>query len=200
MLQPAGLSGERLMLEANGGVNTHKGALFSIGLAVSAVAYLIYKARLCGNQAGTADILSLDSISSVISVIAQTFSRPDGTHGASVRSLHDVPTALDMAVGGYAPVFGSWRRISDPYRRLLLIMSELEDSNIYHRGGKNGADFIRKRSAELLSLNADGASAEVLTEALASFNVECVDRWLSPGGAADMLALSFFIDSLTEIK
>lgn len=200
MLQPAGLSGERLMLEATGGVNTHKGALFSIGLAVSAVAYLIYNARLCGNQAGIADILSPDSISSVISVIAQTFSRPDGTHGASVRNLHHVSTALDMAVGGYAPVFGSWRRISDPYRRLLLIMSELEDSNIYHRGGREGADFIRKRSAELLSLHADDASAEALTDALGRFNAECVGRWLSPGGAADMLALSFFIDIVTDSK
>ena len=198
VLKPVGLSGERLMLEATGGVNTHKGALFSIGLAVSAVAYLIYKARISGSPACGAEILSPDSISSVISDIAQTFSRPHGTHGASVRNLHDVPTALDMAVGGYAPVFGSWRRIADPSRRLLLIMSELEDSNIYHRGGKDGADFIRKRSAELLSLHAEDASSEALTEALARFNVECVSRWLSPGGAADMLALSLSIDSMAE--
>ena len=183
-LSRIGLEGEKSMLEATGGVNTHRGALFALGLTLSAATHLIYIDKP----------LTPASLSATIAEIAATFPRPEGTHGASVTKKFAIPTALDMARAGYADMFSRWMQEPDLYRRLLLIMSELPDSNLYHRGGVEGREFVSSEALRLLSAT---EYTDLLRE-LRALDSECIKRNLSPGGCADMLALSILCSSLTN--
>lgn len=187
-LGPLGLKWERMMLEATGGVNTHKGALFSLGLAVAATSWLAFNDKE----------LTPEAIGSVIATIAEGFTPTEGTHGADTRKRFGIMGALDYARGGYAELRSGWlpwlrSHKEEPFalhRLLLRIMATLYDSNLYFRGGAEGADFTRKE--------ADRLSNDFSEEGLRAFGLQMAARNLSPGGAADMLALTLFIDSITN--
>ena len=70
-------------------------------------------------------------------------------------------------------------------------MAHTEDSNLYHRGGVEGAAFVKARSAAILAAPVERriSLAQALDDAL-------ISRWLSPGGSADLLALALFLRSL----
>lgn len=199
VLQPIGKRGEAEMMKATGGVNTHRGALFSLGLIISAATWLLYKGRENVEEA----ISRLpETLPETVSRIASTFRRPLGTHGSQVAEEYGIPTAIDIAAGGFEDSFGDWRRVGNDHLRLLSIMAELDDSNVYHRGGREGSTFIKSRSRGILdrykgARNLDSAS---LIDDLRKFDREAIVRNLSPGGAADMLALTFFLDSLLGIR
>lgn len=176
-LQPIGMAGEEAMLKATGGVNTHKGALFSLGLAVAAVSHLLASGHAPGR----------DNLRETIRRIAATFKRAEGTHGAGVASKYGIPTALDYAREGYPEVFEALD-IENPHRALLMLMSRIEDSNIYYRCGADAAREVKGRSAAMLE--------NFRVEDLSEMNREFSARRISPGGAADMLALTFFLRSV----
>ncbi|MBR5714733.1 MAG: triphosphoribosyl-dephospho-CoA synthase, partial [Clostridia bacterium] len=74
---------------------------------------------------------------------------------------------------------------------LIGIMAELYDTNAYKRAGREGAEFVRSRAAEIaaMPLSARLAEAEV-------FDRELIERNINCGGAADMLAAAIFMDKL----
>lgn len=192
-LRAMGIEAEAAMLRATRGVNTHKGALFALGLTVAAAAY-------CYAQSTEGAITTTD-LRRRIQTLAAKLSPASGTHGDAVKRTHGVPGATEMAQSGYAALFDHWlpayRRLSptDSLRRhrlLLTIMAELDDTNIYHRGGAEAARYVKLLSRETL---------DDLTEAgLRSMGELLKARNLSPGGSADMLALTLLIDSLTEAE
>ncbi len=157
-------------LAATGGVNTHRGAIFALGLmAVSAL-----KKR-------------------EIAELSATLKQPEGTHGAAAG---EVKGALKMAQGGYRELFEEWLPLyrsleGDPYRMqktLLRIMSGLDDTCVIHRVGPAMADSIKLESRNLLK----DFSVERLQETAHRYNAGRV----SPGGSADMLALTVLADTL----
>jgi triphosphoribosyl-dephospho-CoA synthetase len=68
-------------------------------------------------------------------------------------------------------------------------MSQIDDTNIYHRRGEIIAEQVKKKAKEIF----DNFS----TEALCEMNRHFISENISPGGAADMLALTIFIDAIT---
>lgn len=180
LLAPCGIEAERRMLEATGGINTHRGALFSLGLTICAAAWLHHNRR---------DIRA--GLRPTIAAIAATYPEANGTHGRAVAERFGIPTALQTARDGYAPLFDEWLTEPDAYRRLLRIIASLPDSNLYYRGGREGAEYARMRCGALLRCGAD-------SDALRELDADFTSRNLSPGGAADMLALSFLADKLIK--
>ena len=178
LLQPIGLQAEKAMLAATGNVNTHRGALFSLGLCVCAATKLI-----------AANALSEDNLIKTISEIASTFPAATGTHGAEMARRYNIPTALESARDGYSRLIRELRLEPNMHRRLLAIMSSLIDSNIYYRGGKEAAEYVREAANRMLQNECEAAD-------MAELDRDLTARNLSPGGAADMLALSIFINNL----
>lgn len=185
-LREMGLKAEHAMFEATHGVNTHRGALFSLGLAVVGSSHLLF----CEHK------VSEKSLSEVIGRLTRAIEAPRDTHGANVVKKHAVGGALYNAQTGYRMLFDHWlpayRTHHSPLRLLLEIISELDDTNVWHRCGKDIALKTRAEAKELLHL-----PNEQLEEALARLNQQWTSARVSPGGAADMLALTLFIDSLT---
>ena len=182
-LQRLGIDAETEMLKATGGVNTHRGALFSMGLAVVAACQMLANDK---------------NWSEIIAAIAKQMPGGSQTHGASVKQTHNVAGALDMARNGYKELRNKWLdfyrdNIDDEYvnqKTLLLIMSELDDTNVIHRTGYEMAQQVKQEAAHLLE--------NFSIEGLEQMNARFIAENISPGGAADMLSLTIFLSALTK--
>lgn len=185
-LRQLGLEAEKAMLAATGGVNTHKGALFSMGLTIVAATHLLF------NQKS----INATDLQATITQLALRFEQPSGTHGHQVLAQNKVNGALASAQNGYQQLFSDWLPYysglnSDPQRlhkTLLLIMSMLDDTNVAYR---KGADEMKHVKDEARALLDDFSLAK-----LSQMNSDFTARNISPGGCADMLSLTFFVHSL----
>ena len=175
-LQQAGVRAEQAMFAATGGVNTHKGAIYSGALLLHAAGRL-----LSGEEEG--DLCELAAQT------AAAIPAPTGTHGAAVRA--QCGGIRTEAVSGYPTAQAVLRplRQSGPLDALLLSLSRLDDSTLWHRGGAEGAQLVRSRAADILA--APASEREARTRRL---DAELIERNLSPGGSADLLAMAFFLE------
>ena len=175
-LQQAGIRAEQAMFAATGGVNTHKGAIYSGALLLHAAGRL-----LSGEEEG--DLCELAAQT------AAAIPAPTGTHGAAVRA--QCGGIRTEAVSGYPTAQAVLRQLrqSGPLDALLLSMSRLDDSTLWHRGGAEGAQLVRSRAADILA--APASEREARTRRL---DAELIERNLSPGGSADLLAMAFFLE------
>ena len=138
VIRDAGIEAEKAMLEATNGINTHKGALFSMGLAVVAAAYEEKKAAANkevrgkeerekerekeereDSQVSLENLAPLESLASPLSslqltikALAASFPDTSGTHGSKAKQLSNGTTtikgALDNAREGYEKLFAEW--------------------------------------------------------------------------------------------
>lgn len=192
-IKSIGVEAEKAMLKATGGVNTHKGALFCIGLAVAAASFLTCSEKAEGTYSLTEGAYSLKK---VISRVAEGIPSAEGTHGAAARKDFKVRGALENARLGYPELFDDWlpyyRSLEgDPHRchkTLLHIMTTLDDTNVLHRRGAEGLALVKTESAALLRNFSE--------EGLSSLNRKFIAENISPGGSADILSLTIFINSI----
>lgn len=191
-----GRDGERVMLEATGGINTHRGAIWALGLLVAAAAGYTTASlpealcRRAGSIASHPDRAAL----------------PMRTHGAQVCARYGVGGARAQAVAGFPhvrrlglPTLRAGRRRGLPERwalvdALLAIMSELDDTCLLHRGGPTALAVARAGATSVL--DAGGASTPAGRAALSRLDRELVARHASPGGSADLLAATLLLDRL----
>lgn len=181
-----GIEAEAAMLKATGGVNTHKGALFCIGLSVAAASFL----------ACSTGTVEADSFRELVSRTASRIPSAQSTHGAEAKRNFKVGGALENAREAYPELFTAWlpyyRSLEgDPYRchkTLLYIMTDLDDTNVLHRRGAEGLAHTKSEAARLLK--------DFSMSGLSSLNYDFIRENISPGGSADMLSLTMFIKSI----
>lgn len=171
-LQALGQQAETAMLAATGGVNTHKGALYSLALLLSALGR-------CLADGGDPFRRAADT--------AAALPPARGTHGSAVRAL--CGGVRQEAVGGFPTVRAMLPVLSrqGPLRALLWAMERTEDSTLVYRGGPEGLRYVQQQ-ARLLRDCPD----ETLPQALERLDEDLIRRNLSPGGSADLLALTLF--------
>lgn len=203
-----GIEAERAMFEATNGVNTYKGALFSMGLAVVAAA----------GKAWQAYSITPQTLSAAISKLAFAFPDTKGTHGSKAKQTAASETAtfkgaLDNAREGYPMLFNDWlpfyanlSKNGEPHAlhlTLLRIMCDLDDTNIVYRTSLAMMKQVKEESRSVLSRwseathgtpQADGGTN--LDTILGDMNRSFVQRNISPGGSADMLSLVVFINGV----
>ena len=95
---------------------------------------------------------------------------------------------MAIALGGYKQLFEDWlpfyRQEKDALKTLLRIMSTLDDTCVVKRVGYERAQEVKREAASLIP----GLTRDLCDRYAA--------EGISPGGAADMLALTIFIDSI----
>lgn len=204
-IRDIGIEAERAMLSATNGVNTHKGALFSMGLAVVAAAHEERKIaaneeQILKERNGGEDVLV--SLQTTIKALAASFPDTSGTHGSKAKLLSKGTTAikgaLDNAREGYEMLFAEWlpfyierRKERDAHtlhKTLLRIMCDLDDTNVIYRTDLATAEEVKQEARALL----DSFSKAALKD----MDRHYTTRNISPGGAADMLSLTIFIGSI----
>ena len=218
VIRDAGIEAEKAMLEATNGVNTHKGALFSMGLAVVAAAYEEKKAAANKEERGKErEEEYLSSLQLTIKALAASFPDTSGTHGSKAKQLSNGTTtikgALDNAREGYEKLFAEWlpfynerRKSHDAHalhKTLLRIMCDLDDTNVIYRTNVVTVEEVKQEARALLASFEEAYAAEdkekcASTELLALKDMDrrYTERNISPGGAADMLSLTVFIGSI----
>lgn len=203
-----GIEAERAMFEATNGVNTYKGALFSMGLAVVAAA----------GKAWQGCSITPQALSAAISKLAFAFPDTKGTHGSKAKQTAASETAtfkgaLDNAREGYPMLFNDWlpfyanlSKNGEPHAlhlTLLRIMCDLDDTNIVYRTSLAMMKQVKEESRSVLSRWSEATHGTPqddggtnLDTILGDMNRSFVQRNISPGGSADMLSLVVFINGV----
>lgn len=203
-----GIEAERAMFEATNGVNTYKGALFSMGLAVVAAA----------GKAWQGSSITPLALSAAISKLAFAFPDTKGTHGSKAKQTAASETAtfkgaLDNAREGYPMLFNDWlpfyanlSKNGEPHAlhlTLLRIMCDLDDTNIVYRTSLAMMKQVKEESRDVLSRWSEATHGTPQTDGdtnldtiLGDMNRSFVQRNISPGGSADMLSLVVFINGV----
>lgn len=205
-----GIEAEREMFKATGGVNTHKGALFSIGLAAVALAgesfCRITQAERCGTMAyNDVNSKQIQYLSNSIASLARLFPDTNGTHGSKAKANNILKGALDNAREGYTQLFKAWLpfyidRIAEGdnyalHKTLLRIMCDLDDTNIVYRTSMETMQEVKTEARQMLDASRNIVNFEA---ALQAMNTDYIHRNISPGGSADMLSLVVFLSCIVR--
>lgn len=189
-LKEAGLSAERAMFDATNGVNTHKGMIYSMGLLL----YGMGKSLSFGGDAvkHAAALAGTDADERLSRALACR-----DTNGAKALCDHGARGAVGEAADGFfhacycADRLIAHRHSDHPGALALLdVMIVLSDTNLLHRGGEAGLRYAQENALRIAMLPEDRR-----IEAMETFDRGMIERRLSPGGAADMLALGFLLDA-----
>jgi triphosphoribosyl-dephospho-CoA synthase len=211
-----GRAGEAAMMRATGGSNAHRGAIWIVGLLVAgatiahtagdcAIAHAHAIADTAAQIARFDDRLATPAGSSVASSIAPSVTP---SNGERVRQRYNVGGARREAQDGFPhvirvglPALHAARaqghdEASARVDALLAIMATLDDTCVLHRAGLAGREAAqagaqRVRDAGGIATRAGRAAFDALERALLALNA-------SPGGAADLLAATLFIDRLLQ--
>lgn len=201
-LKQMGLAAEERMMRATLGVNTHRGAIFNLGLLAAAAGSLVATDQPLQNNAIAECIKSSwgDEIRSHGAALPKT------SHGRLAASRYGVGGALHEASSGFPHVFNVGLpalqecrdRGTDKPRTavhcLFRLMESLPDTNLLYRGGDAGLRIAQRSAREFLaagSVHRPGWETHAIM-----IHRQFVSQNLSPGGSADLLAATLFVGHL----
>lgn len=193
-LRVIGIKAERAMFAATSGVNTHRGAIFGLGLLCAAAGTGLGMSlgravvRLWGEDVASGPVL-LHSHGS-------TARRRFGAGGARQQAACGFPGVYEIGLPALrrgrknAPSDAEAARVE----ACFALIATLEDTNLLHRGGLAGLRFAQAATRRFL--DDGGVGAPHWRERARRVHERFVARRLSPGGAADLLAMTLFVDAL----
>ncbi|WP_373890112.1 triphosphoribosyl-dephospho-CoA synthase MdcB [Massilia sp. DJPM01] len=202
-LKRLGMEAEQRMLRATGGINTHRGAIFSLGLLCASAG----RACVQGGPMTAAALQSHLRAGWGKALAHHVTPAAERSHGLRAAALHGASGARHEAAEGLPSVFGTGlgalRRTLDEGRgsrqaridALFALMMHVSDTNVVHRGGPQGAAFVRIQAGAFR--HAGGTASNGWEAHALAIHRAFVERNLSPGGAADLLAASCFVHALT---
>ena len=206
-----GISCEKDMLRATVGVNTHKGIIFSLGVLLAASGKLItlrkdssLKAEdICSEVIRMAqglihkDFMNLEDKENLTH--GELLYKRDGIRGIRGEVEEGFPTVRNYAL----PLIREWSlkrelSLNELFLEILMnIMANNEDTNVLARAGKAGLDYTKKSAKEFIKLG--GIRKKGYEELLQELNRDFVCKNISPGGSADLLAVSIFLASMEGV-
>ena len=199
-LRTEGLRAERAMFAATQNVNTHKGAVYSMGLVCGAAgrlwtdegfphdanAILDECARLA---APSAQRILDDLCSSNASTAGEEAYLHCGLRGVRGEAADGFPAVRNIALPALEEALSNGKTLEQAGSHVLLrLIAGVNDTNLIARGGLNGRQWAAMRAAQLLA-HEQGFDRD----ALMRFDTEMIDKNLSPGGCADLLALTYLL-------
>lgn len=204
-LKEIGIRAEKAMLEVTGGANTHRGALFILGIMCCAMAEIwaeegrpdIEKACLMASASGITRNLCRLELEGLRNAGFQA-DNSGLSHGEKIYLRYGVTGARGQAESGFSDVrekylpklrgflAGGMERNEAYLRILLLICSETDCTNVLSRGGLEAADFVKRRCMDVYRSFSQAAVEKL--------GCEFTERGISPGGCADLLGLTLFLN------
>lgn len=206
-IRQIGQLGERQMFHKTGGVNTHKGTLFSMGICCAAGG----KALHSGAQFSSLQSIIVAMTEGLVerelsSRVRELENTPafELTHGERLFLVHKVEGIRGEAQRGFPTVFG----FSLPFYKenhelspnsrlvqtLLAIMQFSEDTNILHRHSVSVLKEIQERAKQIMSMGGMRTPAGI--KAIEAMDEDFCKRKISPGGSADLLGITVFLHLL----
>ena len=192
-----GREGEAQMMQATAGVNTHRGAIWAMGLLVSAAAML----------GGEGHSQAITAAAAALARLPDGFAPKSFSKGLRASRRWQVPGAREEAQRGFPhittlalPQLLRSRALgaSEQQARLdalMAIMTSLSDTCVLSRAGMSGLQTMQEGAREVLA--AGGCASAVGRAALARLDAQMLAQNASPGGAADLLAATLFLDRVS---
>lgn len=202
-LKQLGIGAEASMLKATGGINTHRGAIFGIGMLCASIGYCRANGIAVTPEAIRATLL----IQWGHALSLHCKPQGDTSHGLRVAATYSASGAREEVAMGLPSVFdvalpalrstlaacGSWEQAR--IDALFSLMAHISDTNVYHRAGAAGADIVKRASKAFLARGGT-AACDWREHALQCHRI-FVDKKISPGGAADLLAATCLVHKVT---
>jgi len=206
-----GIECEGDMFNATNGVNTHKGIIFSIGILCAVAGYLYSKQKKVN--------FIIEELCEEVKEISRDLTYKDFkdinkknklTHGERLFKQFGYKGIRGEVESGFAtilktsiPILRKWNNnmdlsLNDIFLQMLMaIITESEDTNIVIRGGIESLQYVKKISKEFLE--SGGMYQSNPKEKLQHINKCFIEKNISPGGSADLLAVSIFLGLLEGI-
>ena len=193
-----GREGEQAMLATTNGVNTHRGAIWALGLLVTAAALD------CSNTHASTVALR----AARLAILDDRFAPRPLSHGAQVAQRYGARGAREEAQLGFPSVL---QRALPQLKRsraaghgeqnarldaLLAIMTQLSDTCVLYRAGEQGLHTMQLGAQAVL--DAGGGASLAGRRRLHELDEQLIALNASPGGAADLLAACLFIDRIAS--
>ena len=196
-LKGIAIQAEQRMLQRTAGINTHRGAIFSLGLFCVSVARLTKENNTFSPEGLHQQILK----DWRLHLIAHR-GNPQ-SHGDWVRREYQVVDARQMAIEGYTLIFQllpSFIKLFTETQSIdviclyayLELLLKMDDTNILYRKGKVGLDYAKTKAAEVLAIGCNKIRYQQALEIHRSFSKEGI----SPGGVADLIGVLLFLGQL----
>jgi triphosphoribosyl-dephospho-CoA synthase len=195
-LAAIGRRGEGAMFAVTGGVNTHRGAIWALGLLTAAAA-------MAPSNTPPADIAAL---AGRVASFPDRYAPPEASHGSLVTRRYGVAGARGEARRGFPHVVGvalpalrAAREAEHPERlarldMLIALIAHVDDTCLLYRGGRAA---LRDAQAGARAVLAVGGNVTVEgRRAVRSLEMALLRHNASPGGSADLLAAALFLDAL----
>lgn len=187
-----GRDGEAKMFAVTNGVNTHKGAIWALGLITSAYA-------LTGGEQHSYDLLK--TAGEIASFTDRNYVMSDKTNGDLVRENYGIHGAKSEAEEGFPsirhyglPAFEKALNHQSMEKTLLNsllnLITNVDDTCILHRGGMNGLHYAKQEARKTLHKG-------VTNSELFKLNKKFIQKNISPGGSADLLAAIIYLHLLS---
>lgn len=200
-IRSVGLEAEKAMLSATGGVNTHKGAIFSMGLCCAAAGRLT-------PQDWTVEAILGQCAAMVKGITARDFAgvtaQNAATPGEKIYAQYGITGVRGQAEAGFPAVMqvgiptlkeglSKGLSLNDAGCAVLLhLLAATDDTNLIHRSDRQTQLAVKAQIATLLKETPFPAAAQI-----EELDARFIDKNLSPGGSADLLALTYFLYLLT---
>ena len=196
-LKEIAIQAEQRMLERTEGINTHRGAIFSLGLVCVSVARLTRENNTFSPACLHQQILK----DWRLNLIAHRGNLQ--SHGALVYREYQVVGARQMAIEGYELLFQLLPSFIKLFRETqsidliclyayLELLLKIDDTNILYRKGRCGLDYAKTKAAEILTINCNKLRYQQAVEIHRIFSKEGI----SPGGVADLIGVLLFLGQL----
>lgn len=201
-IRKIGIACEKAMFEATSGVNTHKGMIFCLAVVCGALGRL-----RAGEKALTCQRLQ-DEIKAMCEHLVEEDLVHQKPHSAGMRFFCETGSLgiRGVAQSGFAlvfeaslPFFMKQRSAYDEEmalkQTLLFLMSFVDDSTLWSRGGLEGLAFAKSEAQKILESTLE---KDALDEALKHCDQTMISKNLSPGGSADLLALTWLLAQIVD--
>lgn len=204
-LRRIGRLAEEAMLKATGGVNTHRGAIFALGLLCAGAGAALAEDPTLNRRRLPAE--------RVARMVGERWGRaivrgpiPLNSHGSGALRRYGAGGARAEAAGGFAhavtiglPALRAGRALAGneeaaKVHAFFALLAAMEDTNLLHRGGTDGLRDAREAARDFLT--AGGVGRQGWLDHALAVHRQFVARRLSPGGSADLLAVTIFLDRL----
>lgn len=186
-----GREGEQAMLVTTNGVNTHRGAIWALGLLVTAAALQPKSIALCAAR---------------LALLEDRYAPTPLSHGAQVAQRYGARGAREEAQLGFPSVLQ--RGLPQLHKSranghgeqnarldaLLAIMTELADTCVLYRAGEPGLHAMQAGAQAVL--DAGGSASLSGRRRLHELDQQLIALNASPGGAADLLAATLLLDRI----
>ncbi|WP_265459221.1 triphosphoribosyl-dephospho-CoA synthase CitG [Enterococcus sp. HY326] len=208
-LRLIGIDAEKAMMKATKGINTHKGANFSFALLLGATGFYMQKKTIFPfTSEDTNEILKI--VAAIAEIVQEDFTdlaaKTDLSYGEKLYLEKGLMGIRGEAIAGY-PILKNqllpfFRNQKDEHteikllRALVFLMSFVEDGNLLHRGGLTAWQQVKDES---LTLHQADLTPDELILSLKKYDQQMIDRNLSPGGSADLIALGIYLAFLEDL-